>query len=171
MVPRRYGYSSFRTVGVAGAQNLLSIELGAMSTRVLHVTSIRLWVAMAELSSTVPIAALSRTVGLPANGTVLAGVSLDTELGGAPEAVVRGATASHGGAATAIVAVPGANARSVMAPRLLSVAGVDSCDLRPLHEPEDEPFVLRANEGCVVHVDTSGSERHYLLDCIVEELG
>jgi hypothetical protein len=103
-----YGVSSFRTLGVAaGTQNILTIENPAASLVNIAIRQLSVMSdSTAALTTVAQQIQVSRTTGLPTNGTTLTPVKYQTAYGTA-NAIVRGGTASDGGGATAITAVAG----------------------------------------------------------------
>jgi hypothetical protein len=103
-----YGLSSFRTLGdTAATQNMLTIENPVGSTILVAIRSLNYMsetlVALLTIASQIRT---SRVTGMPSNGTVLAAVKYRSDYV-ASAAIVRGATASDGGGATAITATAG----------------------------------------------------------------
>lgn len=169
--------TSFRTLGsAASGQNLITIENAAGSTRLLAIRKLRLEMdATAVLTAVAPDVKFGRTSALPTGGTTLTKVLLDTTQTSSSSAVVRGATASDGGAATAITATLAATGWHQFMMRLHTAVGQvlpddwncipDICDT--------DPVILRAGEGVAVQVvgtaASNAATNHYVLKCLVEE--
>jgi hypothetical protein len=119
-----YALSNFRTVGDTNAtQNILTIENPAASTINIAVRGLFVETdSTAVLTSVAPQMKLSRTTGLPTGGTVLVASKFQTSYA-SPQAIVRGATASDGGGATAITATAGATLWSKFIDRLHTAVG------------------------------------------------
>jgi hypothetical protein len=100
----RGGASSFRTLGAAATpQNLLTIENTAGSAVAVWIRKIVVIVdETVALTTVTPQLKISRPASLPSGGTVLAKAPFDTGQSSAANVVIRGATASDGGVATAI---------------------------------------------------------------------
>ena len=103
-----YGISTFRTVGdTVATQNLLTIENPVGSTIVTAIRSLNFMTdSTVALTTVSPQIKTSRATGMPSGGTILSAVKYKTAYVGATS-VIRGATASDGGAATPITATPG----------------------------------------------------------------
>lgn len=151
--------ATWRTVGSAGSpQTLLTIENQAASAVICGVSKLTI-----EMDSTAALATVAadfeanRPTALPSAGTTLTKTAVDTSLASSASVVLRGATASHGGAATAITATfPTTNPMwHQFAYRLHTAVGVtDSSDYNML--PSDIADVdwisLRAGESLGVRV-------------------
>ena len=103
-----YATSSFRTLGDTNpTQNILSIENPTGSVCIVAVRNLNFMsetlVALLTIASQVKS---SRSTNMPTVGTVLTGVKYQSSFP-ASTAIVRGATASDGGGATAITATAG----------------------------------------------------------------
>lgn len=149
---------SFRTPGAAALlHNVFSIENAAGSTVLVRVTGLDVKMdATAVLAAVVPFVKPSRPTALPTGGTALVKASLDTALTTNASVVVRGATASDGGAATAITATQGAMFKAAGSFRLHTAVGqviVDGSSLLPF----GAPITLRAGESLLVVVDAAAT--------------
>lgn len=165
----------FRTLGAAAAlQNIFSIENSAGSTVLVAVKTIAFQLdATAVLIAVTPSVKLSRPTALPTGGTVLAKGQNDTLFTASTSVICRGATASDGGAATAITATGGAMMKGEYAMRLHTAAGQVLMPLMDLIAP-DAPIILRAGESLVVIVDSpvttsNPATNHWQVDCVWEE--
>jgi hypothetical protein len=167
--------STFRTLGNAAAlQNIFSIENSAGSTVLVSVKNISVEMdATSALTANMPLVKLSRPTALPTGGTVLSKGVTDSTKSSSSAVIVRGATASDGGAATAITATAGTMLRADYSMRLHTLAG------QVLSLPHEliisgSPIILRANEALLVVVDgvvTTGNPatNHWQVDVVWEE--
>lgn len=170
--------ASFRTLGnAASPQNLFSIENAAGSTVIIALRRLSI-----QMDQTVVLAAVatqfktSRPAALPTGGTTLAKVTRDSALSSSASVVLRGATASDGGAATAITATGGSTAWHQFAMRIHTLVGQILMDDEPLipHLSEDDPVILRANEALIVQAvnvtpANNKATDHYLINCAWDE--
>lgn len=171
--------SSFRTLGNAAAsQNIFSIENQAGSTVIVGVRSLRI-----EMEATAALLTLmmqfktSRPTALPSAGTTLGKFSVDTALTSNASVVCRGATASDGGAATAITATAGTIGWTSFGMRVATQVGLISSaeeDILPQLVAEAEGITLRAGEALLVQAinptaASNAATNHYLVKCAFEE--
>lgn len=173
----RYSASSFRTLGNASTtQNLLTIE-NTHATRIVRIRALSfLMDATAVLTAVMPQIKVNRC-SVPSGGTALTKVRFNTaEAASDSTVVVRGATASDGGSATAITATPGDLLWQQIGMRLHTavgqVLGIEFNLLPPLIE--NSPIVLRQNEAIVVNiVATAGTSNpntnHYIVSIVWDE--
>lgn len=169
---------SFRTLGNAATpQNLFSIENAAGSSVLLAVRRFTV-----QMDATVVLTAVScqfkvsRPASLPTGGTTLTKVPFDTALSSSSSVVVRGATASDGGGATAITATAGSTGWHQFAMRMHTAVGQVLMEDQSLIPAlcEDDPLILRAGEALLVQVinATAGNNaatNHYLVNVMFEE--
>ena len=148
----------FRTLGNAAAsQPIFTLENQAGSP-----VSVRVRALVFDMDATGASTALasefllSRTVGLPSAGTVIQKTTLDTTLSSDSHVVLRGATASDGGAATAITVTPAADVISrgfgFRMATSVGVANGASEQLVDLNTSGPEGLIVRANEAIVVRI-------------------
>jgi hypothetical protein len=174
-----YSACTFRTLGSVGTnQFLFSLENQTGSGKDIKLRRLVLQMdATSALAAVMPLFKTSRTTGLPSGGTALTKVPFDTANTSVSGVVARGATASDGGAATAITATSGATAWQQFAMRLHTAVGqvlaLDNNLLTVLVENND--FVLKPGEGivveCVAAAGTSNpSTNHYMVMCAWEEV-
>jgi hypothetical protein len=171
--------NSFRTLGnAATAQTLLTLENQSGSSVLLGVRRL-----IVQMDSTAALTAVgvtfraSRVSGsAPTNGTTLSKQVFDTTESSASTTVARGATASDGGAATAITATAGTMIWQGQGQRLHTLAGIVLTDIVPVLPSlvESDPFVIRAGESIMVQViaaagTSNPTSNHYLLSCMLEE--
>ena len=150
-----FSASCFRTLGTAATpQNLFTIE-NIDATKL--VTIRRLTVQMdatAVLISVMPQVKTSRATAVPTGGTVLAKAQFDTANASNANTIVRGGTASDGGAATAITATAGTTIWQQYTMRMHTVVGqvlgVDSNILPSLVDTQD--LILRQKQALLVQV-------------------
>ena len=171
----RGGAGTFRTLGTAALlQNLFTIENAVGSGVKVSVTKVNFRMdATAVLVAVVPFIKLSRTAAIPTGGTVLGKASRDTTLTSSASVVMRGGTASDGGAATAITATQGSMFKADGGMRLHTAVGqvlIDQTDLCS----SDNPIILRAGEALVVTVDaavatSNPATNHWQVSVVWEE--
>lgn len=170
--------SSFRTLGSAATpQNLFTASNTTGSSVILAVRRLVVQMdATAVLTAVSPQFKVSRASGAPSGGTALTKVPFDTSLSSSGNVSFLGATASDGGAATAITATAGTTGWQQFAFRLHTAVGqvlIPDETLIPVL-CADDPIYLRANEHLVVQlVATAGTSNpatnHYVVQCMAEE--
>lgn len=178
VVSNRGAVASFRTLGnTLSPQNIFSIENGAASGVLLALR--RLSVQMDSTTATLAVGSqvkTSRPTALPTGGTVLTPVLFDTTDAALPASVVfRGATASDGGAATAITATAGATLWHQFVMRLATAAGqvlMDDQSLIPALS-EGDPVILRPGEALLVQIvqataANNFATNHHVVNCVYE---
>lgn len=174
-VSYRGGAGTFRTLGAAALlHNLFTIENAAGSSVLVAVTKINFRMdATAVLTDVVPFVKLSRPTALPTGGTVLTKATRDTALTSSASVVCRGATASDGGAATAITATQGAMFKADGGMRMHTLVGQVLLDQTDLCSA-DNPIILRAGEALLVCVDAAATTsdpatNHWQVSAVWEE--
>lgn len=100
---------------------------------------------------------VSRTTAIPSGGTVLTKVALDTILSSNANVILRGATASDGGVATAITATAatGYLFRQFIPRQATAVGQVEQSfpiELIPVNILESDSLLLRENQAIVVQI-------------------
>jgi hypothetical protein len=171
---------TFRTLGnAASPQNIFSIENGASSSVLIAVRQLTM-----EQDATAVLTALtnqfktSRPTALPTGGTALSKGSFDTALTSSASVILRGATASDGGAATAITATAGAGTLWCnFAFRLHTAVGqvLDVAnEILPNMVAVYDPIILRAGQALLVQVvnptaASNAATNHYVVKCMWEE--
>lgn len=170
--------SAWRTLGNAAAtQNLFTIENAGGSTVLVAITRLSV-----EQESTAVLIALanrvvvSRPSALPTGGTALGKAATETALTSSASVVLRAATASDGGAATAITATAGNAMWSQLTMRMHTAVGQQlypGGDLLP-EIVADRPVVLRAGEALLAQVvqpvaANNAATTHYIIKCVWEE--
>lgn len=172
--------SSFRTLGSAATpHNLLTIENQSGTARVVNILGLRVQMdATAALTAVTPQIKLSR-IAVPSGGTALAKVAWDTSINSShANIIVRGATASDGGGATAITATASDMIWQGYLMRLHTAVGqvlMPDVDLLPPFM-NSYPLKLAANSAFLVQlVATAGTSNpntnHYVINIGWEEDG
>lgn len=171
--------STFRTIGSAALlHNLFSLENQAGSGIILAVRRMTVQLdATAVLITVAPSIKVSRPTALPTGGTPLTKGLFDTRPPASPATVVaRGANASDGGAATAIIATAGAALWSQYAMRLHTAVGQvvmeDQSILPALCE--SDPVLLNPGEALLAQVISAPATsnpvtNHWIVNCMFEE--
>ncbi len=178
VVSAQVNVSAFRTLGAAALlQNVFSIENAAGSTVLVAVRRMAVQLdATAALAAVAPSVKVSRITALPTGGTVLGKVPADTANSSNASVVVRGATASDGGAATAIVATAGVAFWTQLTMRIHTLVGQvvmeDESVIPGLSE--NDPIILRAGEALLVQVIASATTsnpatNHWVVNTVFEE--
>jgi hypothetical protein len=167
--------ASFRTIGLASANhNILTIFNKTGSTKLLAVR--RLTVQFEDTAASLllaPTVKTSRITTLPTGGTVLTPLPFDTALTHDADCEFLGATASDGGAATAIVSPAGTYGWTDFKTRQATAAGQILFPDENLIPGlcETSPIILRALEGLNVQITAASlTTSHYLMNCAFEEL-
>ncbi len=153
-----HSVTTFRTLGVSAVvQALFSLENGASSGVNLQVRRLTCQMdSTVGLPTWMPIVRTTRTVALPTGGTTLTKAPWDTGVSSAATVVARGATASDGGGATAITAVPDGGVawqqltrkQHTLAEQVLSA----DANLLPdiVEDPAFPPFLIRQGQALLV---------------------
>jgi len=137
MAAGTYSAASFRTLGSAATpHNLLTIENtdAVVQVRIRDI-SIQLD-ATAVLVSVMPLVKISRATAVPTGGTTLTKGEFNTGAVSDAQVIVRGATASDGGVATAITATAGTTLWQEYQMRMHTVVG------QVLSPPSRMPTIL-----------------------------
>jgi len=169
--------ATFRTVGAAATtQNLFTIENTAGSAVLVGVRSLVMQLdATAVLTAVMPLVKTTR-IAIPTGGTTLAKVALDTSQSSVANVIVRGATASDGGGATAITATPGGIIWQQYGMRVHTAVGQIASPDYPLLPSlvSGSPLVLRPSEALLVQVvaaagTSNPATNHWFVQCVWEE--
>lgn len=175
---------TFRTLGTAAAAPhwVATVENQTGSARLVLVRQVVFYMDSTAATTTPnPIATLCRPTGTIAGGTTLTktsvGVGTDTADTSATQVVLRGATASDGGVATAITGLTLANRMwRTTGMRLHTAAGQSGGFGKDLVPPalRDHGIVLRAGEQLGVALEyaaaaDSPATMHYMIDVLFEE--
>ena len=133
--------------------------------------------ATAVLAAVAPSIKASRITTLPTSGTVLGKVPTDSAQSSNASVVVRGATASDGGAATAIAATAGTAFWSQLTMRMHTLVGQIVMDDEPVIPSlsEVDPVILRAGEALLVQVvaaatTSNPATNHWVVNSVFEEM-
>lgn len=173
------GFSStFRTVGnAASPQNLFAISNGVASPVLVGIR--RLSIQMDATAASTAVASViktSRPAALPTVGTVMTKGSFDTSLTSDALVLLRGATASDGGAATAITGTAGTTFWQQLVMRLHTAVGQVLMDDESLIPglSENDPFVLRADQSLLVQITNATpannlATNHHILNVAWDE--
>lgn len=164
---------SFRTIGSAATpQNLLTIE-NIDATKLVTVRSITVQMdALAVLVAVMPLNKISRTTAVPTGGTVLSKAQFDTANASNANTIVRGGTASDGGALTAITATAGTVLWQEYGMRMHTLVGQVLAPVSYLPRIIDtKNLILRQNQALVVQVvaaaGTSNPATNHYSACVV----
>ncbi len=170
--------TTFRTLGAAALlHNIFSIENAAGSTVLVAVRRMTVQLdATAALAAVAPTIKVSRITTLPTGGTTLSQVTFDSATTSSASVVCRGATASDGGAATAITATAGTPIWSQLTMRMHTLVGQVVMDDEPVIPTiaESSPLVLRAGQALLVQVvaavaTSNPATNHWVLNVMHEE--
>lgn len=163
--------SSFRTLGNAAASQVALTILNGDGSKVVRVRRLTVQEdATGVLTAFTNVAKVSR-ISAASGGTALTKVDWDSSAASDADVVIRGATASDGGAATAITATPGTTLWQSFIMRVHTAVGQilmtnqtilpDMC--------ADYPVILRPGEGlCVAIVNATAASNlatnHYIFN-------
>ena len=175
-----FSAATFRTIGnAATTQNLLTIE-NIDATKLVTIRRLVFQMdATAVLTAVMPIIRTQRvTGGVPSGGTTLSKAQWDTVNGSNANTIVRGSTATDGGANSGPTATPDAAqlAWQQYGMRLHTavgqVLGPDNNSLPALADTQN--FILRQNQalvvGVVAAVGTSNpATNHYFVQIVWQE--
>lgn len=148
-----FSAASFRTVGSAATpHNLLTIE-NTDATVEVRIRDLMIQLdATAVLTAVMPLVKVSRATGVPTGGTTLSKAQFDTSNASDAQVVVRGATASDGGVATAITATAGTAIWQEFQMRLHTAVGQVLSPPSRMQTILTKDLVLRQNEALLVQV-------------------
>lgn len=146
--------SSFRTLGNAAASQVALTILNGDASKVVRVRRLTVQMdATAVLTAYTNVIKVSR-ISAASGGTALTKVDWDSTAASDADVVVRGATASDGGAATAITATPGTTFWQSFIMRIHTLVGqvlmIDQTIIPDMCV--DYPVVLRPGEGLCVAI-------------------
>jgi hypothetical protein len=172
-----FSAASFRTLGSAATpHNLFTIE-NIDATKLVYIRRMTVQLdATAALASVMPQVKVSRATAVPTGGTTLNKALFDTANSSNANTIVRGATASDGGAATAITATAGTSIWQQYCMRMHTVAGqvlAPDNNVLPLLV-ETENLILRQNEALLVQIVASAgasnpATNHWFCNIVWEE--
>lgn len=172
-----FSAATFRELGNAGTtQNLMTIE-NIDATKLVYIRRILVQMdATAALAAVMPLIKTSRTTGVPTGGTTLTKGLFDTTAASNANTIVRGSTASDGGANSGPTATAGTVLWEQFGMRLHTAVGqvlsIDYDSLPVLIASTN--FVLRQNEALMVHIvaaagTSNPNTNHYFVQVIWEE--
>lgn len=172
-----FSAASFRTLGTAATpHNLFTIE-NIDATKLIYIRKITVELdATAVLVAVTPQIKLSRATAVPTGGTVIAKAQFDTANASNANSIIRGATASDGGVATAITATAGTTLWQEYNMRMHTVVGqvlpVES-KVAPLIV-DTQNLILRQNQALLVQVVASvgtsnPATNHWIVSVVWEE--
>lgn len=153
MAAGTYSAASFRTLGSAATpHNLLTIENTDATVQV-RIRDITIQLdATAVLTAVMPLVKISRATGVPTGGTTLTKGEFNTGAVSDAQVVVRGATASDGGVATAITATAGATLWQEYQMRMHTVVGQVLCPPSRMPTILTKDLVLLQNQALLIQV-------------------
>lgn len=172
-----FSAATFREIGTAATpQNLMTIE-NIDPTKLVYVRRLIVQLdATAVLTAVMPLVKTARTIGVPTGGTTLSKAQFDTANASNANTIVRGSTASDGGANSGPTATAGTTIWQQYCMRMHTVVGqvlaVDNNILPMLVDTQN--LVLRQNEALVVQVVASAgtsnpSTNHWFVQIVWEE--
>jgi hypothetical protein len=172
-----FAAASFRTLGSAATpHNLFTIEnIDATKLVTLRRLTVQLD-ATAVLVSVMPQVKLSRATAVPTGGTVIAKAQFDTGNASNANTIVRGATASDGGVATAITSTAGTSIWQQYCMRMHTVVGqvvAPENNVAPTLI-EVDGIILRQNQALLVQIVASAgasnpATNHWVANVVWEE--
>ena len=172
-----FAAASFRTLGSAATpHNLFTIEnIDATKLVTLRRLTVQLD-ATAVLVSVMPQVKLSRATAVPTGGTVIAKAQFDTNNASNANTIVRGATASDGGVATAITSTAGTSIWQQYCMRMHTLVGqviATDNNVAPLLI-ETDGIILRQNQALLVQIVASAgasnpATNHWFANVVWEE--
>jgi hypothetical protein len=170
--------ATFRIVGSAATPHtLFTIENTAGSAVVVRIRRLVVQLdATVALTAVMPLVKTSRAAAIPTGGTVLAKGKFDTAQTSAANVILRSATASDGGVATAITATPGDIMWQQYCMRLHTAVGQVLSSDNPLLPTliETYPVLLAANQAIMCQVvaaagTSNPATNHWYVQCMWEE--
>lgn len=172
-----FAAASFRTLGTAATpHNLFTIE-NIDATKLVYIRRLTVQLdATAVLTSVMPQVKASRATAVPTGGTALNKAQFDTANASNANTIVRGATASDGGAATAITSTAGTPIWQQYCMRMHTVVGqvlaLDNNVLPLLVDTKD--LILRQNQALLVQIVASAgasnpATNHWFCNVVWEE--
>lgn len=172
-----FSAATFRQVGNAGTtQNLLTID-NIDATKLVTVRRLSVQMdATVALTAVMPLIKCSRITAAASGGSTLTKVPFNTSNTSNANTVVRGSTASDGGANSGPTATPGDIVWQQYGMRLHTavgqVLGLDNNCLPLLVDTQN--YVLKQDEGLVVHIvaaagSSNPATNHYFVQVVWEE--
>jgi len=172
-----FSAASFRTLGTAATpQNLFTIE-NIDATKLVYIWRLVVQMdATAVLTAVMPLVKASRATGVPTGGTTLSKGLFDTSNASNANTIVRGSTASDGGANSGPTATAGTVLWEQFMMRLHTAVGQvlapDNNAMPALVDTQN--FVLRQNEALLVQIvaaigTSNPATNHYFAEVVWEE--
>ncbi len=172
-----FSAATFRQLGNAGTtQNLMSIE-NIDATKLVYVRRVVFQMdATAVLTAVMPLVKAARATGVPTGGTTLNKGLFDTSNTSNANTIVRGSTASDGGANSGPTATMGDVLWQQYGMRLHTavgqVLGPDNSVLPVLVDTQN--FVLRQNQALLIQIvaaagTSNPNTNHYFCQIVWEE--
>lgn len=172
-----FSVGGFRTLGTAATpHNLMTIE-NIDATKLVYIRRIMVQLDATEvLVSVMPQVKLSRSTAVPTGGTALNKGQFDTANSSNANTIVRCATASDGGAATAITATAGTTLWQQYCMRMHTVVGqvlAPDNNVAPLLV-ETQDLILRQNQALLIQIVASAgasnpATNHWFCNIVWEE--
>lgn len=172
-----YSATSFRILGIAATpHNLFTIE-NTHATTLVKIRRLTVQLdATAVLIAVMPSVKCGRATAVPSGGTALTKAMFDTNASSDGAVIVRGATASDGGAATAIISTMGDIMWQQYCMRMHTVVGQVLAEDSPLIPTlcETTPIILRQNQALLVSVvaavgTSNPATNHWVVQVVWEE--
>ena len=172
-----FSASTFRQVGNAGTtQNLFTIE-NIDATKLVWIRRLSVQMdATAALTAVSPLIKTSRATGVPTGGTTLSKGQFSSTASSNANTILRGSTASDGGANSGPTATASTVVWEQYMMRLHTAVGqVLAPDMPCLPIVVDvQDFVLRQNEALLVHIvaaagTSNPATNHYVVNVCWEE--
>lgn len=172
-----FSAATFRQVGTAATpQTLMTIE-NIDSTKLVYIRRLIVQLdATAVLTSVMPLVKVSRATGVPTGGTTLNKALFDTSNSSNANTIVRGSTASDGGANSGPTATAGDTLWQQYCMRMHTVVGqvlgLDNNALPALVDTQN--LILRQNQALIVSVVASAggsnpATNHWFTQVVWEE--
>jgi len=172
-----FSAATFRQIGnAATTQNLLTIE-NIDATKLVYIRRLVVQMdATAVLTAVMPLVKASRATGVPTGGTTLSKGLFDTSNASNANTIVRGSTASDGGANSGPTATAGTVLWEQFMMRLHTAVGQvlapDNNAMPALVDTQN--FVLRQNEALLVQIvaaigTSNPATNHYFAEVVWEE--
>ena len=172
-----FSAATFRQIGnAATTQNLLTIE-NIDATKLVYIRRLVVQMdATAVLTAVMPLVKASRATGVPTGGTTLSKGLFDTSNASNANTIVRGSTASDGGANSGPTATAGTVLWQQFMMRLHTAVGQvlapDNNAMPALVDTQN--FVLRQNEALLIQIvaaagTSNPATNHYFAEVVWEE--
>ena len=173
--------ATFRTLGSAAVpQNIFTMENLTGSGKLVYIRKLHLITDTTAVLLTVACQVDAfRTTAIPTGGTALTKAALDTALSSNANIILRGATASDGGAATAITATAAAGYlfRFFIPRQATAVGQVQQSfpiELTPVILLGTDSLMLRENQAIVIQITgtaaSNAATNHYIVVVVWDEV-